>query len=288
MSPFVGRGAKYTTGLDRPTPMAVRNVSQEFDRVAPVYDETRQPLDRETVEGLGMFLAAHRWSSVLEVGVGTGRIAQPLQRLGFRVVGVDASWGMLGRARQKQVSNLVRGSALHLPFPDRSVDVALFVHVLHVLDDASAGLREAGRVSRDGVLSVMDRRPEDREPNSSREPTPRSIIREVLAEAGYPDVLRAGPRARERRILERAPPTELKVLSDREVTEPLSRQIDAIEKRAYRHVLSIPPEDLARAVAVARERIGTRTITYRRSEMVVFWSRALLEGLGDEPRTPGT
>jgi len=251
--------------------MESRSASRDFDEISAVYDETRQPLDPATIEGLYRFLLEHRWSSVLEVGVGTGRISQPLVERGLKVVGIDASRGMISKARAKGLPNLIQGTAVRLPFRDHSFDVALFVHVLHVLDDAGAGLREASRVSRGGVLAIMDRVPERTSPSSPDEPSPRELLRDVLTKAGYPDLLRAGPRVKEREILERFPPKETRTLSDREITEPLSKQLDVLEKRAYRHVLHVPPDVLARAVAVARRQIGARTVTYRRSEAIVWW-----------------
>lgn len=253
--------------------MASVQTRRDFDALASVYDETRQPLDPETLDGLVECLRERGWSSLLEVGVGTGRIAQPLVARGIRVVGLDASRGMLAYAADKGVPYLVHGTAYHLPFPERTFDVALFVHVLHILDDPGSGLSEASRVSRAGVLALMDHVPEDGDAERPPEPTPREIVRRVLVEAGYPDLLRAGPRAKEREILRANPPQETRLLSDREVTEPLSRALDNLAKRAYRHVLDVPPEVLERAVSIAREKVGDRTATYRRREMAVWWPK---------------
>lgn len=252
--------------------MASAHLGRDFDEISLVYDETRQPLDPETIQGLIGFLDEHGWASVLEVGVGTGRIAGPLVERGRLVVGIDASRGMLSRAATKGVARLVQGTAIRLPFVDRAVDVALFVHVLHMLDDPGAALREAARVGRGGVLALMDRDPVDVHGTLSSEPSPRELVRQVLAEVGYPDLLRAGPRAKEREILRMFPPAESRMLSDREVTEPLVRHLDALEKRAYRHVLKVPRTELARAVSLARARIGPRLVTFRQSESVVWWS----------------
>ena len=254
--------------------MTTRKAERDFDELSAVYDETRHPLDPSTLEGLRGYLHEHRWHSILEVGVGTGRIAQPLVEGGWKLVGVDASRGMLARARAKGVPYLVHGTAYHLPFPDRAFDAALFVHVLHVLDDPGAGLREAARVSRGGVLAVMDRAPNEPSPDRPEDPSPREVLRRILADAGYPELLRAGPRVKEREILRAFPPTEIRLLSEREVTEPLAKQLDTIEKRGYRHVLDLPPEVLRTAVAAARAQVGSRTVTYRRQESIVWWSAA--------------
>ncbi|HTT44634.1 MAG TPA: class I SAM-dependent methyltransferase [Thermoplasmata archaeon] len=246
--------------------MTDRDVGRDFDKVSVVYDETRQPLDAETIGGFERFLHEHAWTSILEVGVGTGRILRPLAERGFRAFGVDVSQGMLARASTKGLPFLVRATAYHLPFRDRSLDAVLFAHVLHLLDDPAAGLREAARVSRGGILAIMDR------PNERPEKdTPRAIVGRILAEEGFPEVLRPGPLSKEREILAAHPPKEVRTLSDRDVTEPLSEQLDRIEKRAYRHVLDVPPDVLDRAVAAARARVGDRTVTYRRTEAVVWW-----------------
>lgn len=262
--------------------MASQGVSRDFDTLSSVYDETRQPLDPATIQGLHEYLRDHRWISILEVGVGTGRVARPLVDLGFSLVGLDASRGMLSRAAAKRLPYLVRGNAYHLPFPDRGFDVSLFVHVLHILDRPEAGLREADRVSRNGVLAILDLPSAAEQAARSLEEEPRRLVREILADAGYPDLVRAGPRAKEQEILRAHPPRELRVLSDREVTEPLARRLEMIEKRAYRHVLRVPPDVLARAVAEARDRVGDRTVTYRRTEAVAWWPRD-----GDLPSASG-
>jgi len=248
-------------------------VSRDFDTLSAVYDETREPLEPETIQGLHQFLTTRQLRSILEVGVGTGRVALPLTQLGVGVVGVDASRGMLGRARAKGLTALVRGNAYRLPFPDRAFDAALFVHVLHLLDRSDVGLREAARVARSGVLAVLDVPPAGERPEHAAEEEPRRVVRAILAEAGFPDLVRSGPRAREQAILRAHPPTELRVLSDREVTEPLSKRLDRLEKRAYRHTLTVPPEVLAKAVSEARARVGSRTVTFRRTEAVARWSR---------------
>lgn len=251
--------------------MATRDVRRDFDELASVYDETREPLDPGTIQGLYGYLREHGWQNVLEVGVGTGRIARPLTDLGLRIVGMDASNGMLRRAALKGLPYLVRGNAYHLPFADRSFDVCLFVHVLHILDRTGDGLREAARVARAGSLAILDLSPPGTSSERPPEDEPRRIVREMLSEVGYPDLLRSGPRAKEQEILRTNPPAEIRVLSDREVSEPLSRRLELIEKRAYRQLLRVPPEVLAGAVAAARARLGDRTVTYRRIEAVARW-----------------
>jgi len=256
--------------------MPTREVAREFDTISAVYDETREPLDGATVAGLGAALRSAGGTHVLEVGVGTGRVARPLLEAGFDVTGVDASAGMMAKARAKGVQRLVRGSAYRLPFPDSSFDVALFVHVLHVLDDPARALREAQRVARNGAFALVHP-PRAAGEDLPREEHLRHLIRNALAEQGYPVPPRASPWTKERDLLERLPPRSLQVLSEREVTESLRERVDRLEKRGQRYLLSVPPEVMHRAVESVRREVGDRTVTYHRVEAVANWTRPPLE-----------
>ena len=153
----------------------------EFDRIAPVYDETRRPPSREELDALAAMLGGCR--TVLDAGVGTGRFAVPLRERGFEVVGVDLSLEMMRRARSKGVSALIRADALHLPLADHVVDAGFMAHVLQLLPDPRIALRELGRVARRRVVVQL---PEwfDRPPSDVVRRR-RARYREIAAELGY-------------------------------------------------------------------------------------------------------
>ncbi len=69
------------------------------DRIAEVYDEWYPDLDRDAAVELLAELAGS--GPVLELGVGTGRLALPLQERGLEVHGVDASTAMVAKLRAK-------------------------------------------------------------------------------------------------------------------------------------------------------------------------------------------
>jgi ubiquinone/menaquinone biosynthesis C-methylase UbiE len=126
-----------------------------FDSVAQIYDKTRGPPGRimkQLGDTLIGELQGHRM--VLDVGVGTGRFAKPLQASGFEVVGVDISGKMLGKAVEKGVDNLFRGDACFLPFVDNSFDVAVCVHILHLICEWKTALQEICRVTRGIMVST--------------------------------------------------------------------------------------------------------------------------------------
>jgi SAM-dependent methyltransferase len=68
-----------------------------YDRIAPFYD----PWSRSVTEDVGFYVeqALASGGPVVELAVGTGRIAVPIAQTGVRVIGVDSSPEMLGFAR---------------------------------------------------------------------------------------------------------------------------------------------------------------------------------------------
>ena len=91
----------------------------------------------------------------LEVGVGTGRFAAPLQIKW----GVDPASGMLEKARARGVA-VIRAAADRLPFSGRRFDFGLFVTSICFLPDPAAALEEAARVVRSGgsvIVGLVDR-----------------------------------------------------------------------------------------------------------------------------------
>lgn len=78
----------------------MENYSSETygDRVATIYDEWYADLD---ASALGVLRELAAGGAALELGIGTGRIALPLQQSGIEVHGIDASQAMIDRLRAK-------------------------------------------------------------------------------------------------------------------------------------------------------------------------------------------
>ena len=90
-----------------------------FDRIADVYDETRRALDEETVKGIKDMLTKHGCRSILEIGVGTGRVALPLIRSGYEITGVDISKRMMEKASAKGMRSLFLAEGSRAPFREK-------------------------------------------------------------------------------------------------------------------------------------------------------------------------
>jgi SAM-dependent methyltransferase len=99
----------------------VSSSASDYDHVAPYYDDLTSALPdtAQTVD----FLAEHAGAGrVLELGVGTGRVACPLSLRGFDVTGLDNSAGMLTRLRSRSDGakvHVVLGSFTEMPVEGR-------------------------------------------------------------------------------------------------------------------------------------------------------------------------
>ncbi len=132
-----------------------------FDRVSDEYDTTRAmppEMQKEVLDALIEVGDIVPHSRVLELGIGTGRIAGPLYEMAqSQYCGIDISMKMMRKIREKKHGRmgLVCGDVCALPFKTGSFDVVLAVHVLHLVSDWRYVLAETRRVlNGDGVIVV--------------------------------------------------------------------------------------------------------------------------------------
>jgi ubiquinone/menaquinone biosynthesis C-methylase UbiE len=94
--------------------------------------------------------------TAVEIGCGTGHFIPTLAEAGLNVMGLDRAPAMLADARLRLASMaFVLADAQSLPFRDRSIDLVVFVTTLEFLDNPVHALREAVRVSRQGVVAMV-------------------------------------------------------------------------------------------------------------------------------------
>jgi SAM-dependent methyltransferase len=135
-----------------------------YDRIARIYDPWSVSV-REDVE-LYVEEALASGGPVVELAVGTGRIAVPTAKAGVRVIGVDQSAGMLGVAREyaerEEVARLVDlrlGDVRDPPVTERVPLVTIpFRSMLHMTgdDDRSRVLAAAAAMLEPGGRLVFD------------------------------------------------------------------------------------------------------------------------------------
>ncbi|MDX1687366.1 MAG: class I SAM-dependent methyltransferase [Candidatus Promineifilaceae bacterium] len=132
--------------------------SVNYDEIAATYDRRYavDPLDGVAValERLAADLGAQR---ILEIGCGTGRWLDSLASRPGSVFGIDASMGMLRRARERDKGlQLVCGRAERLPLAEGRFDLLFVVNALHHFDERERFVRRAWELLRPGgALAIV-------------------------------------------------------------------------------------------------------------------------------------
>ena len=150
-----------------------------YDAIAELYD----PWSRSVTEDVGFYVVEARKTGgpVVELGIGTGRIAIPIAQEGIQVIGIDSSREMLGACRRRaeaegvtELLNLRLGD-LRAPPIDAPVPLVIcpFRSYLHLADDgervealtaARTALAPEGRL----VFDVFAPKPDDIEETHGR------------------------------------------------------------------------------------------------------------------------
>lgn len=135
-----------------------------YDAIARIYD----PWSRSVTEDVAFYVeeALASGGPVVELAVGTGRIAVPIARAGVRVIGVDQSPGMLAVAAEaaaaagvSQLVDLRVGDLREPPVAERvPLVVVPFRSLLHMRDEAEKlrALRAARELLEPGGRLVFD------------------------------------------------------------------------------------------------------------------------------------
>ncbi len=113
-----------------------------YDHIAPIYD----PWSRSVTEDVGFYVAQAEATGgpVVELAVGTGRIAVPIATAGVAVIGIDTSPEMLRRAAEHAHAEGVRdlvdlrvGDLREPPVPERvPLVICPFRTLLHMETEA--------------------------------------------------------------------------------------------------------------------------------------------------------
>jgi len=153
--------------------------------------------DAPVEAALAKALGEENLGSFLDIGTGTGRMAELFAPRAGHVTALDKSPDMLRIARARlqdlpaEKVELVQGDFADLPFADKSFDTVLFHQVLHYALEPETVLAEAARVTRDdGRIAIVDFAAHDREELRERHAHARLGFSDeqmlaLLSEAGF-------------------------------------------------------------------------------------------------------
>jgi SAM-dependent methyltransferase len=132
----------------------------EWSHVAAAYDRsfatlcsgTAGPLMEAVLEALDDPEAVRRTPRLLDVGCGTGLVAQVALERGFTVIAADPDDGMrsLTTARLGNRASVVSAGLPRLPFADGEFEATLANFVVNHVDDPRASVSELARVTAPG------------------------------------------------------------------------------------------------------------------------------------------
>ena len=139
---------------------SIQSATVSFDRVSDIYDATRAlppGVSDQVTNTILNIVSPTPDTKFFETGIGTGRIALPIIQKGYSYTGIDISEKMLNELHSKiqgvnhQVT-LEKADVTALPFADNSFDVAITVHVFHLVSAWQKALAEVQRVLKPGGL----------------------------------------------------------------------------------------------------------------------------------------
>lgn len=235
--------------------------SISFDRIAHHYDETRRLPSRQMkpiIEAFSRELG--EYGSVLEIGVGTGRFALPLQRREINLLGVDISPRMMASGLKKGLTDVLLANALFLPFKDKSVEATYSIHVLHLIGDWKGALKEIARVTRVAYYTVATHWDDIHSPFSTY----------------WKFIRRAGHRERKPGVFERdlpdiIPPEKRTLVGSFTERRKAADGIEALERRTYSGQWTLPEEAHASAMASVREEFSDQVLIMKKKVELIRW-----------------
>lgn len=229
-----------------------------FDPVAEIYDDTREKLSEREFRSLKNTLDG---SKTLEIAVGTGRLAKPLQDQGIDLTGIDVSTRMLARAKAKQARNLVRGEVTHLPFRDEAFDTVLAVHFLHLVPDWPALLGEVTRVARYRFVSVDTRT----DPKARR---PRELYLEKLDQRGFPAPINPS----ELILAERIRPARMELIEKGVEPGNMNKMLDMLDKRWLAVTWTVPDQLHREVMDELKRELSGKSVDFAYETFLLVWN----------------
>lgn len=140
-----------------------------YDSTAKDYDRwhietaSAKVVDQWNFKNLNRFLQKsslldkeNKLKKSLELGCGTGRMANSLFKVSQEVYGIDLSEAVLKIAKQKYPAlNLTKGEVIDLPYPENYFDMVIINGSLHHFFAVEKTFKEAHRVLKPGGVFVL-------------------------------------------------------------------------------------------------------------------------------------
>lgn len=127
----------------------------DFDKVYKYYDRFMAMFNLYKHEEVKAAANIDEHDVVVDIGGGTGRLAQYICNSCKRVYVLDESEKMLSMVKQGENLICIRGNALKTPFEDDSVDIVVLSDVFHHIKEQKDLIVEINRILKYGGKIVL-------------------------------------------------------------------------------------------------------------------------------------
>ncbi|SMB79473.1 Methyltransferase domain-containing protein [Desulfonispora thiosulfatigenes DSM 11270] len=130
---------------------------KDFDKVSAHYDSFMRTFKLYKVREIKEVLNLQGTEIILDIGGGTGHLAQHLKEDCKKVYILDESEKMLSKIKPNKKIVPIVGDALTTNFKDKSIDVVILADVLHHISQQEKLIVEIERVLKDkGKILILD------------------------------------------------------------------------------------------------------------------------------------
>lgn len=128
-----------------------------FDKVYKQYNQFMKIFHLYKLEELEKHFKVKENDVVIDIGGGTGYIAQVYSKKCKKIYVLDESEKMLSKVPSSENIITKVGNALDIPFEDNSMDAVLLTDVFHHIKEQKQLIEEINRIlKKDGKLCILD------------------------------------------------------------------------------------------------------------------------------------
>ena len=145
----------------------IEKIGKHWDDYSENFDSEHDTENKDVWKAfLEEILGPDKCKSVLDLGTGTGFLANMTAELGYPSIGLDISEKMMAlgveHAKEQEVNTVfMKGSALDLPFVDNTVDYIVNARLIWTLVEPETAMAEWARVLKPGGRAFCFNRMEE-------------------------------------------------------------------------------------------------------------------------------
>jgi ubiquinone/menaquinone biosynthesis C-methylase UbiE len=216
----------------------MRMLRVDYDSISKVYDQVREE-ELEELQSLLSGIEVCEDTTILDIGCGTGNYTRLIEQItNAKVYGLDASEGMLSKAKEKnQNITFLLGDACNLPFEDNYFSFIYMTDVIHHIQDIDKMFCEICRTLRaSGKVCIVTQSHKQIDLRYTSEFFPATAI---VDKQRYPDIDKIVLNAKKNNLKF----TNVTVIGEGKEIEVGNQYVELVEKKGYSMLHLISEDD---------------------------------------------